>query len=63
MRAEHQSPSIMRAALLEAYENVRVFLFNAEEIIMELPCGAALIDHITYVACAHIIKTFPLRNL
>jgi hypothetical protein len=48
---------------LEAYEDVRVFLFDAGEIVMELPGGAALIDHMTYVACAHIIKTFPLRNL
>jgi hypothetical protein len=31
--------------------------------VMELPCGAALVDHMTYVARAHIIKTFPLRNL
>jgi hypothetical protein len=30
---------------------------------MELPCGAALVDHMTYVACAYTIKTFPLRNL
>jgi hypothetical protein len=30
---------------------------------MELPCGAALVDHMIYVACAHIIKTFPLRDL
>jgi hypothetical protein len=48
---------------MEAYENVRVFLFDAGEIIIELLCGAALIDHMTYVACAHTIKTFPLRNL
>jgi hypothetical protein len=30
---------------------------------MELPCGAALVDHMTYVARAHIIKIFALRNL
>jgi hypothetical protein len=30
---------------------------------MELPCRAALIDHMTYMARAHIIKAFPLRNL
>jgi hypothetical protein len=30
---------------------------------MELPCGAVLVDHMTDVARAHIIKTFPLRNL
>jgi hypothetical protein len=62
LRAEHQPPSTMRAALLEAYEDVRVS-FDAGEIVMELPCGAALIDHMTYVACAHTIKTFPLHNL
>jgi hypothetical protein len=50
----------MRAALLEAYEDVRVS-FDAGEIVMELPCGAALVDHIIYMACAHIIKTFPLH--
>jgi hypothetical protein len=31
--------------------------------VMELPCGAALVDHMTYVACAHTIKTFPLHSL
>jgi hypothetical protein len=50
----------MRAVLLEAYENVRVS-FDAGKIIIELPCGAALVDHMTYMACAHIIKTFPLH--
>jgi hypothetical protein len=40
-----------------------VFLFDAGEIIMELSCGAALVDYMIYVARAHIIKTFPLRNL
>jgi hypothetical protein len=30
---------------------------------MELPCGAALVDHMTYVARAHIIQSFTLNNL
>jgi hypothetical protein len=45
---------------------IRKFKFNLENyfrIVMELPCGAALVDHMTYVAHTHIIKTFPLRNL
>jgi hypothetical protein len=53
LRAEHQPSSTIRAALLETYENVRVFLFDAGEIVMELPCGAALVDHITCGPCAH----------
>jgi hypothetical protein len=40
-----------------------MFLFDAGEIVIELPYGADLIYHMTCVARAHIIKTFPLRNL
>jgi hypothetical protein len=36
---------------------------NCGKIVMELPCGGALVDHMTYVARAYIIRTFPLRNL
>jgi hypothetical protein len=32
-------------------------------VLWNCPCGAALVDHMTYVACAHTIKTFPLHNL
>jgi hypothetical protein len=38
-------------------------IYSPELTVMELPCGAALVDYITCVAHAHIIKTFPLHNL